>query len=64
MAVTANTDISIAGVSITGTGLWAPADMVSNAELVESLTVAATRFNEEHAAEIEAGSVAARALPD
>ena len=25
MAVTANTDISIAGVSITGTGLWAPA---------------------------------------
>ena len=28
------------GVSITGTGLWAPADVVSNAELVESLTVA------------------------
>ncbi len=51
-------------VSITGTGLWAPADVISNAELVESLTVASTRFNEEHAGEIEAGSVAARALPD
>ena len=37
---------------------------ISNAELVESLTVAALRFNEEHAAEIEAGTVAARALPD
>lgn len=59
MAVAANTDISI-----TGTGLWAPADVVSNAELVESLSVASTRFNEEHAAEIEAGSLAARAMPD
>ena len=59
MAVAANTDISI-----TGTGLWAPSDVVSNAELVESLRVASTRFNEEHAAEIEAGSLAARAMPD
>ena len=60
MAVTAIAD----EVSITGTGLWAPADVVSNAELVESLTVASTRFNEEHAAEIEAGSLAARPLPN
>ena len=64
MAVTAIADISTVGVSITGTGLWAPADVVSNAELVESLTVASTRFNEEHAAEIEAGSLAARPLPN
>jgi beta-ketodecanoyl-[acyl-carrier-protein] synthase len=53
-----------ADVSITGTGLWAPADVISNAELVESLTVASVRFNEEHAADIETGITAARALPD
>jgi beta-ketodecanoyl-[acyl-carrier-protein] synthase len=51
-------------VSITGTGLWAPPEVVTNAELVASLTASATRFNDEHAAEIESGSVTARALPD
>jgi beta-ketodecanoyl-[acyl-carrier-protein] synthase len=52
------------GVSITGTGLWAPPEIVTNAELVASLTASASRFNEEHAADIEAGTVVARALPD
>jgi beta-ketodecanoyl-[acyl-carrier-protein] synthase len=51
-------------VCITGTGLYAPDDVISNAELVESLTVASQRFNEEHAAEIEGGTVVARAMPD
>ena len=53
-----------ASVSITGTGLWAPPEVVTNAELVVSLTASATRFNDEHSAEIESGSLAARALPD
>ena len=52
------------GVSITGTGLWAPADVVDNAELVASLRLASTRFNEEHADAIAAGDVAERPLPD
>lgn len=51
-------------MAITGTGLWAPDDVITNAELVESLTVATTRFNEEHADEIAAGTVAERPLPD
>jgi beta-ketodecanoyl-[acyl-carrier-protein] synthase len=53
-----------AGVSITGTGLWAPPEVVTNAELVASLTASATRFNDEHTAEIDAGTTIARALPD
>ena len=51
-------------VVITGTGLFTPPHSISNDELVASLTVSATRFNEEHAAEIEAGTVEARAIPD
>ncbi len=51
-------------VSITGTGLWAPGDVVTNAELVASLAAATARYNEEHAAEIAAGTVAERPMPD
>jgi beta-ketodecanoyl-[acyl-carrier-protein] synthase len=51
-------------VAITGTGLWAPADVITNAELVASLTASATRFNDEHADEIAAGTVPERPLPD
>jgi beta-ketodecanoyl-[acyl-carrier-protein] synthase len=51
-------------VAITGSGLWAPADTISNDELVSSLTIASTHFNEAHADEIAKGSVAARPLPD
>jgi beta-ketodecanoyl-[acyl-carrier-protein] synthase len=56
--------LPLPAVCITGTGLHAPDDVISNAELVESLTVASQRFNDEHADEIAAGSVAARAMPD
>lgn len=51
-------------VVITGTGLFTPPYAISNAELAESLTIAVTRWNEEHAAEIERGELAARTLPD
>ncbi len=51
-------------VSITGTGLWAPPETVSNAELVESLSVSVRAWNEAHADEIARGEVAARAEPD
>ncbi|MCB0954861.1 MAG: beta-ketoacyl-ACP synthase III, partial [Ilumatobacter sp.] len=51
-------------VVITGTGLFTPPHSISNEELVASLAVAATRFNEEHADQIAVGSVEARAIPD
>ena len=51
-------------VSITGTGLFTPAQSISNDELVESLSLATERWNDENAAAIEAGELEARALPD
>ena len=51
-------------VSITGTGLFTPSDVISNDELVASLSIATQRWNDEHAAEIEAGTVEARPVPD
>jgi beta-ketodecanoyl-[acyl-carrier-protein] synthase len=51
-------------VSITGTGLFTPADSITNAELVASLSVAVGRWNAAHAAEIERGEVEPRPVPD
>lgn len=51
-------------VSITGTGLFTPPDSISNAELAASLTASVDKFNAQHADEIAAGSIAARAHPD
>jgi beta-ketodecanoyl-[acyl-carrier-protein] synthase len=51
-------------IVITGTGLYTPPESISNAELVASLSTAVWRWNEEHADEIAAGRVAARATPD
>ncbi len=51
-------------VSITGTGLFTPDQSISNDELVASLSVATERWNEEHGAEIAAGELEERALPD
>ena len=48
---------------ISGTGLWFPGHRVTNAELVASLTQATERWNLEHKAEIEAGTVEERDLP-
>jgi beta-ketodecanoyl-[acyl-carrier-protein] synthase len=46
-------------VAISATGLWTPPDSITNAELVASFNAYAERFNAEHAAEIEAGTVTA-----
>lgn len=51
------------GVSIRGTGLFTPAGSITNDELVESLTRATERWNEDHAAQIARGELPARDLP-
>lgn len=43
-------------VAITGSGVFTPTQSISNAELVEAFNAYATRQNELHAAEIEAGT--------
>ncbi|MEM7410300.1 MAG: beta-ketoacyl-ACP synthase III [Myxococcota bacterium] len=48
---------------ISGTGLWVPDEAISNAELVASLSQAVERWNLEHKAEIEAGTLEERDLP-
>lgn len=51
-------------IVVTGTGLFVPPESISNAELVESLSVSVTRWNDEHAAEIDRGELVSRAHPD
>lgn len=51
-------------VVITGTGLFTPPFSISNDELVASLTVAVERWNDEHAAKIEAGELTERPVPN
>lgn len=51
-------------VSITGTGLFTPTESITNAELAASLSVSVEQWNAEHAEEIAAGTIEARALPD
>lgn len=50
-------------VVVTGTGLFTPSGSVTNDELVESLTTATLRWNEEHAAEIARGELTGREVP-
>lgn len=52
------------GVSITGTGLFAPPETINNAELVASLNESVTAWNAAHHDEIGRGLLTARALPD
>ena len=47
--------------AITGTGVFTPEQVITNAELVESFNAYADLYNAEHAAEIEAGEVEAKA---
>lgn len=47
---------------ISKTGLWTPEESVSNAELVESFNAWSTKWNDEHAEEIAAGTVEAKPL--
>jgi beta-ketodecanoyl-[acyl-carrier-protein] synthase len=51
-------------VAIAGTGLFTPADSVSNAELVLSLSESALTWNQQHADAIARGELVARDLPD
>ena len=48
-------------VVLLGTGLYTPKDSISNDELVATFNQYVTQFNQEHAAEIAAGSVEALA---
>jgi len=48
-------------VVISGTGLFTPPNVVSNQELVTAFNGYAQRFNQQHAAEIAAGTLAAQA---
>ena len=49
-------------VVISGAGLWTPEEYVTNEELVEAYNAWSTRYNEEHAAEIEAGELEEKPL--
>jgi beta-ketodecanoyl-[acyl-carrier-protein] synthase len=44
---------------ISATGLFTPADSISNEELVESFNIYVERYNDTHASEIDAGSIVA-----
>lgn len=44
-------------VVISGTGLWTPAESITNQELVESFNEYVRRYNERHAADIESGEI-------
>nr|WP_234484542.1 beta-ketoacyl-ACP synthase III [Stutzerimonas stutzeri] len=48
---------TVHNVVISGTGLYTPAQSISNDELVESFNTYSRRFNDENAAAIEAGEV-------
>lgn len=49
--------ISSPGIVISGSGLWTPANVITNEELVESYNAYAERFNADHAADIAAGRI-------
>ena len=51
------TQLSTATPVISATGLFTPADSISNEELVESFNAYVARFNADNAAAIEAGEV-------
>jgi beta-ketodecanoyl-[acyl-carrier-protein] synthase len=52
---------AMSAVVISGTGLYQPPNVITNAELVESFNAYVERYNAEHAAEIEAGTLTALA---
>lgn len=49
-------------VVISGSGLWKPAEVVTNEELVTAYNAFATRYNEQHAEQIAAGAIAEKPL--
>jgi beta-ketodecanoyl-[acyl-carrier-protein] synthase len=51
------TTISSSTIVISGSGIWTPANVITNEELVESYNAYAERFNAEHAEAIAAGRI-------
>lgn len=49
----------MSAVVISGTGLYQPPNIITNAELVASFNAYVAKYNAEHAAEIEAGTLTA-----
>jgi beta-ketodecanoyl-[acyl-carrier-protein] synthase len=49
-------------IVISGSGIWTPANVITNEELVESYNAYAERFNADHAAEIAAGKIEEKQL--
>ena len=47
--------------AITGTGVFTPAEIITNAELVAAFNAYADKYNAEHAAAITAGNLPAKA---
>lgn len=47
-------------IVISGVGLWTPEHVITNEELVDSYNAYADKFNTEHAAQIDAGEMAAK----
>ena len=52
----------MARIAITGTGVFTPAETITNAELVEAFNEHARRYNEVHAQAIEAGTLEAKPM--
>ncbi|MDP1991894.1 MAG: beta-ketoacyl-ACP synthase III [Syntrophales bacterium] len=51
------TETSSPKIVISGSGVWTPANVITNEELVESYNAYAERFNTDHAADIAAGKI-------
>ena len=56
--------MSVHNVVISGTGLYTPAQSISNEELVASFNTWSQQFNQDNAAAIERGEVEAAPLSD
>lgn len=50
--------------AITGSGLWHPSDVITNAELVDAYNRYAEQYNQQHAVAIEAGDMPAKPMSD
>ena len=48
---------SLPAIVISGSGVWTPAEVITNEELVASYNAYAQRFNAEHAEDIAAGRI-------
>jgi beta-ketodecanoyl-[acyl-carrier-protein] synthase len=56
------TAMSYANIVISGSGVWTPANVITNEELVESYNAYAERFNADHGADIASGKIEEKCL--